>query len=120
MSLHEHDELMRDAELSQLFAEYRESLPDPDASPEFMPRLWEQIEARQASTRTLERWARALVTAAAAASLLMGVFLARTQQVSPFYTGTYLELLASTEHEQDSAGDFELVRVEHAAYESTR
>ena len=45
--------------LASLWAKYREACPDPDPSPEFMPELWQKIEARRqaAVSLLLRRWA---------------------------------------------------------------
>lgn len=104
-------------QLSALFERYREALPDPEPSSQFMPRLWDQIEARQSTAWLWTRWSQAFVTAAIAVSLLLTVFLALpARTVSPFYSSTYLELLASAEHDRDADGEIELVRP--AAYEN--
>jgi hypothetical protein len=113
------------SQLSRLFAAYRQELPDPEPSPQFMPQLWEQIDARQGAVREVKRLAQGFLTAALALSLLIGVFLAWPQNhLSPFYTSTYLELLASeqdqdSEQDEDSA-EVELVRVDPAVYETAR
>lgn len=85
-----------DAELTALFAEYRAAIPDPEPGANFGPRLWQKIEARRNYTFSLRRFTQGIVTAAAAASLLMGVSLVvqRTHTVS-FYNTTYLEALAA-------------------------
>lgn len=82
-------------ELDRLFAAYREACPDPDPSPNFMPRLWQRIEAQQSWTREMKRLTELLVTAAAALSLLMGVFLSHREPTVSFYSGTYVEFLAA-------------------------
>jgi hypothetical protein len=101
--------------LSRLFADYRAALPDPDPSPEFMPRLWRRIEAKQSAAHDLKRLAQGFVTAAAAVSLLIGMLLARHQPyVSPFYTNTYLEILASDQSDESEA-DVEIVRADYGS-----
>lgn len=109
-----------EAELTDLFAQYREALPDPEPSANFTPRLWQKIEARQSTTRQVRRLAQGFVTAAAAVSLLIGVFLSLPQnRISPFYTATYLELLAADQGPDDPA-DVEIVRTEQGVHETTR
>jgi len=106
-----------EAELSQLFTRYRETLPDPEPSAEFMPRLWRRIEAHQGSARDLTRLAQGFVTAAALVSLVIGIFLSLPQgRPSAFYTNTYLEILAA-DQSRDGQGDLEIVRAEPIAYE---
>ncbi len=99
-----------DARLLALFGAYREALPDPDASAGFMPRLWERIEARQSFAYGFKRLAQGFITAAAVASLAMGVYLARPpRRLSPFYTHSYLELLAAGQN-HDNLADAEIVQ----------
>ncbi len=115
--MQEQDESMDriDPRIANLFAAYREALPDPEPGPAFMPALWQKIEARQSFALSLGRFARAIVTAAAAASLLMAAWLARPEpQPSPFYTHTYLELLAADQaHDSSSLADAEIVQAVH-------
>lgn len=89
---------VRHQRVTELFAAYRDALPDPEPSPEFMPRLWEKIEARQNQTLGFRRMARALITAAAAASLLMAAWMVNHPTVSPFYTNSYVEVLAASDN----------------------
>ena len=104
----------RDAQLSALFAAYRAACPDPEASANFMPRLWAQIEARQSFAYSFKRLAQAIITAAAAVTILMGLAMVRPETPSPFYTNTYLELLAA---DQGSLADAEII---HASQEQPR
>jgi anti-sigma-K factor RskA len=115
---HEHDGPLDrfEAELTALFAQYREVLPDPEPSANFTPRLWQQIEARRSTTRQVKRLAQGFVTAAAAVSLLIGVFLSLPQKpISSFYSATYLEILAADQGSDDPA-DVEIVRTEHVVH----
>lgn len=99
----------REARLNALFAAYRETCPDPEPSPDFMPQLWQKIEANRTSWYSWKRLAQGLITAAAAAALLMGGFLVNPQQLpSP----SYLELLAA-DQSHDSLADTEIVQVLH-------
>lgn len=82
-----------DARLDALFREFAQACPDRDPSADFMPKIWQQIEARQTYTFSFRRMANALVTAAVAFSLILGAFMAmpRTPGQMP---QTYLEALA--------------------------
>ncbi len=103
------DEL--DDPLSALFAEYRSAVPDPEPSAMFTPGMWQKIEARQTGVVGFRRFARALITAAAAASLLMGAWLAvPRQQPAAAYSQTYLELLAASAENHDVLDEADLVR----------
>jgi hypothetical protein len=81
-------------ELDSLMAAYRDACQAPEATPEFMPKLWARIDARQSSFGFLKRWTEGFVAVAAAACLM--VFLL---QVAPddgkaaVYQSTYLEAL---------------------------
>lgn len=83
-----------DEGLTQLFRDYRDACPDPDASAEFMPRLWERIEARRAFTWKVVRLSKGLATIAAVICLMITVVSLRsTSGPSPVVTTTYLETL---------------------------
>ncbi len=95
-----------DRELARLFLAYREACPDPEPDVNFIPRLWQRIDAQQSYARDLKRLAQGLVTAAAALSIVMGIFLARWESSVSFYTDTYLEVLAADqEHEAGPGAD---------------
>src|SRR5579863_9008766 len=83
--------------LASLWAQYRGACPDPEPSPEFMPQLWERIEARRQATVSLlfRRWAEVCVMAALALSLLVSVLLIPHSQRLPVYQFTYLDVLAA-------------------------
>jgi hypothetical protein len=82
--------------LNALFRAYREACPAPEPSPEFMPKLWGRIEARQSFTFSFRRMANAFLTAAMAASLALGVYMALPHRASPNPSNyaSYVEALA--------------------------
>jgi len=80
-------------DLDALFAAYREACVAPEPGPDFMPRLWQQIEARRSVSYVFGRWTQAFVTAAAALCLLLGLLQATLTSQSSFYTRTYLDVL---------------------------
>jgi hypothetical protein len=84
-------------QLDSLFRAYREACPAPEPKPEFMPQLWRRIEARQSYTFSFRRMANALVTAAMAASIALGVYMAAPHGASsnPSYYSSYVEVLAN-------------------------
>jgi hypothetical protein len=98
-----------DEQLQALFGAYREACPDPEPSPGFMPQLWRKIDANRSYTYSLKRLAQGIITAAAAAALLMGVYLANPQ---PLPSPSYLELLAADQPHNDLA-DTEIVQASH-------
>lgn len=79
--------------LDQLFAAYRRACPDLDASPNFMPELWAKIEAREVSTNWFGRVAKALVTAALAASVILGMMVSSANKPNAFFNATFVDAL---------------------------
>jgi hypothetical protein len=91
-SFSENPELER--QLDAVFASYRDACPDPEPGPNFMPALWQSIESRRSFALSFRRWARGLVTAAAAVAMLMAIFVSiPSSQVSPVYLATYIDVL---------------------------
>lgn len=90
-----------DQDLDRLLSAYRAACPDPVAGPNFMPGVWQKIEARRVFSRTLRRWTGAFVTAAAAVCLVMSVF-SRTSagpMERSILETTYVEALAGSDYE---------------------
>jgi hypothetical protein len=58
-----------------------------------MPAMWARIEAREVSTNWFGRVAKALVTAALAASVILGMMMSSTSQSTAFLNGTFVEAL---------------------------
>lgn len=81
--------------LDELFTAYRDALPDRDAGPNFTPEMWALIEAREVSTNWFGKMAKALVTAAIAASVILGVLLSSMNQSAPFFNGTFVQALVA-------------------------
>lgn len=81
-------------ELDALFRAYRNACPTPEAGANFMPQLWKRIESRQSFAFSFRRMANALVTAALAASMLLGVYTALPHSRPADYSVTYVEALA--------------------------
>jgi hypothetical protein len=80
--------------LDELFLAYRHACPDPNASANFMPGIWAKIEAREVSTNWFGRVAKALVTAALAASVILGLMMSSsTNRSSAFFNGTFVDAL---------------------------
>ena len=98
--------------LDALWAEYRDCTPDPEARPNFMPQLWQKIEARRVETTSVfRRLAKICVMATVALALAMSaVLIPRNNFDDVFYSGTYVDILAA-EHSNDyvealPAGDY--------------
>jgi len=80
--------------LDTLFRAYRNVCPDPQAGVNFMPELWERIEARQSFAFSFRRIANALVPAAVALSIALGVYMSIPGSNSGYSAQTYIEVLA--------------------------
>jgi hypothetical protein len=79
--------------LDALFAEYRSACPDMDGSANFMPQMWQQIEARRVvNVSIFRRFAQACVMATVALTLLMAAVLPRLQR-EPVYNASYIDVL---------------------------
>ncbi len=98
-----------DARLDALFEAYRAACPDLEPGAEFMPRLWQRIEARQGMSAVFGRLARNLATAALALSTLLGLAVSISGSRVALPSESYVEVLAE---EHNSANlDFEPVRL---------
>ena len=85
-----------ESRLDQLFRTYRDACPEPEASVNFMPEIWAKIEARQVSTNLFDRMAKALVTVALAATVVLGLVASVKQANSAAkFNGTYMEALTA-------------------------
>jgi hypothetical protein len=89
-----------EARLDDLFRAYRAACAFPGASASFVPDLWARIEvvsdadvAREASRNWFGRVAKVLVTAALAASAILGIMISSRNQSSAFFNATFAEAL---------------------------
>jgi hypothetical protein len=64
-----------DRKLDSLFQAYKEACPEVEGSANFMPTLWQKIEARQSMSLSMARFGRWFVSAAAALCLAMSLML---------------------------------------------
>ena len=88
--------------LDALFSEYRTAFPEVEGSTNFMPNLWQKIEARRvANTSIFRRLAQACVMATVALTLLMAALLPRLQR-EPVYSTTYIDVLDAA-HSSEAA-----------------
>jgi hypothetical protein len=81
-------------ELDALFRAFAAACPDRDPSANFMPNLWQRIDARQTYAFSLRRMANALVTAAVALSIALGVYMAIPHTRATNGSQSYIEALA--------------------------
>lgn len=97
----EMEEVELPVELQAMFTSYRASVPDVDASANFMPQLWSRIDSQRNLTFSFGRLAKRFVSVAVASCLAMSIFFfAPVKQVSPVYGETYLDALAA-DHSDD-------------------
>lgn len=82
-----------ESRLDELFLAYRQACPDSEATPNFMPELWAKIEAREVSTNWFGRVAKALVTAALAASVILGMMISSRNHPNAFFDATFVDAL---------------------------
>lgn len=84
-----------DQKLDALFLAYKGACPDVDASVNFMPHLWQKIEARQNFTFSFQRMAHALVGAGLALSVALGVYISLpSTRAQKHVSESYIEALA--------------------------
>jgi len=81
--------------LNALFQAYKAACPDRDPSANFMPMLWQRIEARQSYSFSFLRMASGFVTAALALSIALGVYMSIPRSnTSSYYSQSYVEAVA--------------------------
>jgi hypothetical protein len=91
----DHMNVDRNKELDHLFEQYRATLPDLEASVNFMPELWRRIEVRQTFVARLKKLTQVFVAAAAAICLLFGMLLQMpVSNDTPIVRGNYVDVLA--------------------------
>jgi hypothetical protein len=60
-----------------------------------MPSMWAKIEAQQNSTNWFGRMAKVLVTAALAASVILGMMVSSANQSNSFFDATFVDALSA-------------------------
>ncbi|HET9319333.1 MAG TPA: hypothetical protein VFO27_06145 [Bryobacteraceae bacterium] len=103
-----------EARLDGLFMAYREACPDREPGADFMPQLWQKIEARDRVSTVFGRLARNLVTAALALSVLLGLAVSLSSHVAPLPSQSYVEVLAE-DHARQNLDYFEPAEIVPAA-----
>ena len=82
--------------LDRLFLEYRDACDAPELSANFMPALWQKIEARQSSSWVFKKVSGWFVAASAAASAVLAVaLLSMPSMPAGAYAATYVDALAA-------------------------
>lgn len=82
-------------ELNALFATYKAAVPDTDASANFMPQLWRNIEARQNLVLRVRKLTQVFVGAAAAVCLLFAMIQVVPAGSRPEVHASYVDALAA-------------------------
>jgi hypothetical protein len=95
-------------ELNALFAGYKAAVPDPDASANFMPALWRNIEARQTLMLRVRKLTQVFVGAAAAVCLLFAMVQVVPGVSRPEVHASYVDALAAA-HPADSLASLGIV-----------
>lgn len=111
------DPSANEAKLDRLLAAYRDACPVPEASPNFMPQLWERIDASQSWTRQVWKWANSLTVAAALASLFFVMLQMMPHTAGVFASATYLETLAD-QHDSDVLAELAVASTPASTQES--
>lgn len=101
----------QEGRLNDLFATYRQACPEIDAGPEFMPDLWERIDARRRQARSWRWMASGFVTAAAAICLLLAALVSAPGSDNVVYTSTYVDAL----NDEDADSVAYIVGVAHSS-----
>jgi hypothetical protein len=86
--------MREDDQLDALFRAYHAACPAPEPGVNFMPQLWQKIESRQRFGFSFRRMANALVTAAVAATICLGVYTTMRHSDTALNSQSYLEALA--------------------------
>lgn len=95
-------------------ARYRQAVDEPEPSTNFMPRLWQGIEARRTFAFRFRRVTQVFVGAAAALFLLIaGLSTVMPSTQGPLLRGTYLDALAEA-HPADSLAVLGIVHADPA------
>ena len=109
----------RDSRLDELFQAYRDACPIPEASANFMPALWARIESREVSTNWFGRFAKGLVTAALAASVILGLMVSsKSPSRSPssaFFNSNYVDAWSA-----DRASALDPLDIDRISYMETQ
>ncbi len=89
--------------LDALFAQYRAACPDQDASSNFMPQLWQKIDAgRKVPAFLFRRWAKVCAFATAASALFISTLLIPSYQRGPVYETHYVDVLFNADSKEDA------------------
>ncbi len=108
-----------DSSLNHLFDAYRDACPDVEPRAQFMPELWQKIEARRSFWFVFQRDLSAMVTASAAVCLLLLVLniIGISASNSHVFATTYMDALMA-DHAAEVTDYTEAIRVNPGPDES--
>ncbi len=90
-----NEDRRREEQLDALLRAFAQSaIPEPSAN--FMPTLWQKIEARQTFTFSFRRMANAFAAAAVALTLALTVYMYVPRSSAQIPSQTYLDVLADS------------------------
>jgi len=89
--------------LDRLFTDYRNACPDPEPGANFMPTLWQRIEARRNPALQWVTLSRRALVGALGLCLALGLVLGTALSNSQFYQSTYIEALDDDEAPEELA-----------------
>lgn len=100
-------------EIRGILTAYKDSLPDFEPGPTFVPGMWAKIDSRRRESLSFGRLARGFVTAAAAICLIISAALVVPPNAVSFnQASTYVDVLAEDNSEDVLIADLEPVRAE--------
>ena len=93
----------REQRLDRLFRRYKEACPDPEAGANFLPAMWQRIEARRSPVLHWVAMSRRALVGALAMCLVLGIVMGTALTSSQFYQSTYIEALDADDSPEDLA-----------------
>ena len=93
----------REQRLDRLWTEYRAACPDTEPGANFMPALWQRIEARRNPVLQWVTMSRRALVGALAMCVVLGIAMGTALSSSQFYQSTYIEALDDTQVTEDLA-----------------
>ena len=93
----------REQRLDQLLVSYKAACADPEPGANFMPTMWQRIEARRNPVLQWVAMSRRALAGAMALCALLLVGMATAFTSSQFYQSTYVEVLDDSDAPEDLA-----------------
>jgi len=103
-------------QLTQLFAQFKAAVPDPDPSANFMPELWRKIESRQNVLIRMKKLTQVFVATAAAICILLAA-MSLPRSASTELRGSYVDVLAESHPAENLAA---MGIIPHEGFEANR